>query len=372
MFQQIKSNTMKKDVDVFYMEQVKVIREVITIGDEVIDKLINVYQVSKQMTDEEMLLKEGHKFDHKHYKITLKEDADVYDEEGQLILKLRKNVIPNHMCDQAVESFRQWATKFSTNRGASAGLLKKEALRPSYAKLIEDTNTQDKYYDKRFRCCIKKKDEKTGKTSNQSVSNLAPSNIVGYFDNYARNVDRSKKKIPCRITAYTAQRVEKWKASLPFFDRCDSIFKSLVPKRHATQLAMCRKTPEYQINDTAFSTATINSSWRTSCHKDAGDLDEGFGNLVVCEDKKNNRTYKGCYTGFPQYKICADVRQGDYLAMDVHRWHCNTEFVGTTLKEEITKFKTKKAKINYINGFDYNRLSVVMYYRKKMYKCQNM
>jgi hypothetical protein len=371
MYQQIKSSQPKKDVDVFYMEQVKVIREVITIGEEVIDKLINVYQVSKQMTDEEMILKEGHKFDASHYKITLKEDADVYDEEGQLILKLRKQVIPHHMCDQAVESFRQWATKFSTNRGAAAGLLNKKSLRPTYAKLIEDTNTEDKYYDKRFRCCIKKTNEKTGKTSNQSVSNLAPSNIVGYFDNYARNVDRSKKKIPCRITAYTAQRVEKWKKSLPFFDRCDAIFKSLVPKRHATQLAMCRKTPDYQINDTAFSTATINSSWRTACHKDAGDLDEGFGNLVVCEDKKNPRTYQGCFTGFPQYKICADVRQGDFIAMDVHRWHCNTEFVGTSIKEEIKKFKTKKAKINDVNGFDYNRLSVVMYYRKKMFKCQN-
>ena len=365
MYQQL-----NKNVDVFYMELVKRLREVITIGEEVIDKWINVYKVSKSLTDEEMVLTEGHKFDVSHYKIILKEDADVYDEDGKLILKLRKNVIPYDMCDQAVISFRQWATKYSTNRGAAAGLLRKKSIRPGYAQLLKDKNIEEQYYDKRFRVCIKQTNEKTGKKSNQSISNLSPSNIIGYFDNYARNVDRKAVKIPCRLTAFTAQRVKKWKASLPFFDRCDAIFKSLVPKRHATQLAMCRKTPKFQINDTAFSTATINNSFRTYCHKDAGDLKEGFGNLVVCEDKDNKKTYTGCYTGFPQYKICADVRHGDFLAMDVHRWHCNTEFVIAGSKEAKIEFKTKKAKINYENGFDFNRLSIVMYYRKQMYKCQ--
>jgi hypothetical protein len=368
-FQQINKNYKNKNVDVFYMSLVKRIREVITVGDEIIDKWVNVYQASKCMTDEEIMVKEGHYFDKSHYKIILKEDADVYDENGQLILKLRKKVIPDNLCDTAIKSFKQWSTKFSTNRGASAGLLKETALRPGYNDLLKERGDADKYYNKKYRVCIKKYNEKTGKTSNQSVSNLAPSNIVGYIDTYARN--NRKAPIPCRLTAFTAQRDEKWKATFPFFERCDAIFKSLVPKRHATQLAMCRKTPEFQILDTAFSTATINSSWRTACHKDKGDLEEGFGNIVVCEDKSNPKDYEGCYTGFPQYKICADVRQGDFMAMDVHRWHSNTEWIEKGAHKACVAFRTKKEKINYENHFDFKRLSVVMYYRKNMFKCAN-
>jgi hypothetical protein len=40
-----------------------------------------------------------------------------------------------------------------------------------------------------------------------------------------------------------------------------------------------------------------------------------------------------------------DVRQGDFLAMDVHEWHCNTPIIGT------------------------GRLSIVAYLRKNMIKC---
>ena len=368
MFQKI-GKMENKNVDVFYMEMKKRIREVITIGDEKIEKWINVYQVAKQMTDEEIISKQGHQFDESHYKIILDEDADVYDEDGGLILKLRKKVIPEDLCDTAVECFRTWSKKFSTNRGASAGLLDKDKLRPGYRAAVDKREEEDKdkkYYGERYRANVKRLNKKTGKTSNQSISNLAPSNIVGYIDSHDRNT-KPRPKLPCRLTAFTKNRVEEWKQSLPFFERCDNVFKALVPSRHATQLAICSKTPQYQIGNTAFSTATINSSWRTSCHKDGNDLEEGFGNIVVCEDKKNPMTYKGCYTGFPQYKICANVRHGDFMAMDVHRWHCNTEFKISKLKK--SDFKSDKQRIEYKNNWDTNRLSVVMYYRKKMIKC---
>ena len=108
------------------------------------------------------------------------------------------------------------------------------------------------------------------------------------------------------------------------------------------------RTPKFVIDDTAFSTVTINYNWRTALHKDAGDLKEGYGNLVVLEEGK----YKGGETGFPQYGVCVDVRQGDFLAMDVHEWHCNTKLVG------ITK--------------DYARVSMVAYLRENMIRCKNM
>ena len=114
---------------------------------------------------------------------------------------------------------------------------------------------------------------------------------------------------------------------------------------HQIQYNQAHET-DFVIKDTAFSTVTINYNWRTALHKDAGDLKEGFGNLVVLEEGK----YKGGCTGFPQFKVAIDVRNGDFLAMDVHEWHCNTEI------KPITK--------------DYTRLSLVAYLREKMINCK--
>ena len=70
-------------------------------------------------------------------------------------------------------------------------------------------------------------------------------------------------------------------------------------------------------------------------------------NLIVCEKGR----YKGGCTGFPQFGVAVDVRHGDFLAMDVHEWHCNTKLI------PIDK--------------DYTRLSLVAYLREQMIKCQN-
>ena len=42
---------------------------------------------------------------------------------------------------------------------------------------------------------------------------------------------------------------------------------------------------------------------------------------MVIEDSENPNKYEGAYTGFPQYGVAANVRTGDFLAMDVHEWH---------------------------------------------------
>ena len=73
-----------------------------------------------------------------------------------------------------------------------------------------------------------------------------------------------------------------------------------------------------------------------------------FDVLVVLEEGK----YNGGYTGFPQYGVCVDVRHGDFLGMDVHKYHCNTQI------KPITK--------------DYSRLSLVCYLREKMVRCKDL
>ena len=96
--------------------------------------------------------------------------------------------------------------------------------------------------------------------------------------------------------------------------------KCLRNPQYKKQLERAQQT-KFVIEDTALSTITINYNWRTGLHKDAGDYPEGFGNLLVCEEGK----YEGGYLGFPQFGVCFDVREGDFLAMDVHQWHSNTK-----------------------------------------------
>ena len=120
----------------------------------------------------------------------------------------------------------------------------------------------------------------------------------------------------------------------------------MVPERHKNQWTRAHQT-EFVIPNTSFSTITINYNWRTALHKDNGDFKNGFGNLLILQEGN----YKGGYLGFPRYGVCFDVRMGDFLAMDVHEWHCNTEIKGITP--------------------EFTRLSVVCYLREKMEKCKD-
>jgi hypothetical protein len=67
---------------------------------------------------------------------------------------------------------------------------------------------------------------------------------------------------------------------------------------------------------------------------DAGDLREGFGNLTVIERGK----YDGGFTLFPRFKVGVNLRTGDFLAMDVHEWHCNTEMKEGTEDKKFIEF----------------------------------
>ena len=115
-----------------------------------------------------------------------------------------------------------------------------------------------------------------------SLGNISQSNIIGYFDKRDRNFKNSPLG---RTTAFTSQQFDKWSKVIPLIENIDLQFKKLIPKNHAIQYKEAQKT-KFVIGDTAFSTVTINYNWRTALHKDAGDLKQGFGNLVVLEEGK--------------------------------------------------------------------------------------
>ena len=121
---------------------------------------------------------------------------------------------------------------------------------------------------------------------NKLTFDLSPSDIIGFFDKPDRNL--KGKGAPCRLTAFNRDFPELWNNTLPsFLKECDNMFKNLVPDRYEVLKKRDAETPNFAIADTAFSTVTINYSWRTALHKDAGDLVDGFGNIIVLEDHEN-------------------------------------------------------------------------------------
>ena len=286
--------------------------------------------------------KEGDYFDEHHYDKIVKYDCDgyYYDESGKkkLLFKFRKNVFPNILCQLGIDNLKEAAKKTHDNRGASAGRINLKKM-PSYANDASQLIGRSKFR------VLAYKSKYSGKIVKNSLGNISQSNIIGYYDKRDRNLGKGAP--PCRTTAFTSQQVEKWIKVLPLISAIDKQFKTLIPKNHKIQHKEAHKT-KFVIKNTAFSTVTINYNWRTALHKDAGDLKQGFGNLIVLEEGE----YKGGYTGFPQFKVAIDVRHGDFLAMDVHEWHCNTKIISKTN--------------------NYTRLSLVAYLREKMIKCKNM
>jgi hypothetical protein len=303
------------------------------------NKVRQIY-VTKKLSDEYIKSKEGEYFDTKDYDDVIKENCDCYyyDENNkkQILLKFRKNVLSKNLCGLGIDCLKEASKKTHDNRGASAGVIDLKKM-PTYANKAEQLIGRNKFRVKAYRS------RRTGKIVKNSLGNISQSNIIGYYDKRDRNLGAGAP--PCRTTAFTSQQVDKWDNVKPLLAAIDKQFKKLIPKNHKIQYDRAHDT-EYVIGDTAFSTVTINNNWRTALHQDAGDLKEGFGNLVILEEGK----YDGGYLGFPQFKVAVDPRNGDFLAMDVHQWHCNTKII-------------PKSK-------DYTRLSIVAYLRDKMINCK--
>ena len=258
---------------------------------------------------------EGKFMDESHYDQVVDYDCDCYDRNGKPIFMFRKNYLPEDVLYDAFVNMKSAAVK-TGNRGIASGGVMKRRIK------------QDGTLSKIQRAYI------PGTDTFLDVE----SGIAGYFD-------RSSHWDFCRTTAFTRKHLEKYEKALPLIRAVDEGFKTLIPERHSKQLAMAKAThPNFRIEDTAFTTITINKDYRTAVHTDAGDYAAGFGNLVAyCKD------IEPALFVMPRFRIAIDLRTCDLLLCDVHQHHGNTDII-------------KKTK-------DAVRLSFVMYYRENMWKC---
>ena len=163
------------------------------------------------------------------------------------------------------------------------------------------------------------------------------SGIAGWFDRYPR--------IPYgRATSYTANSFEKFKMSYPFLQSLARGFKELLPWRYNNQMEAANKVdPAFLVPETPFTTITVNKTFRTAAHYDAGDLNTGLSNLLTLS---NDGNYTGGYLIAPEYRVAVNVRPGDLLLINNHEvMHGNTP-------------------IECAEGSE--RVSLVVYFREKM------
>lgn len=273
---------------------------------------IDVYYVKKNITDAGM-----EKYKHQFVTpaiidIILNHDADVYTDDGRLLLKFRKGKLSKDKIDTFYENMIDFARTTSTNRKLTSGLR---------------TKTRSK----------KEKDL------------AAMTNIVGYFDSLGPSQKALLKRHGMKLnpavreTRFNMLYPDKFKKLIPLIREIDSYYEKIVPDHYKKQHRKAKQT-HFKIADTAFTTVTTNVNYKTAIHTDRGDDAEGFGNLVVIERGK----YTGAETCFPQYGVGVNVRTGDVLFMDVHEWHGNLPI--------------------HLENKDAVRLSIVCYLRHRLWE----
>tara|TARA_A100001037_G_scaffold306724_1_gene354594 strand:- start:5470 stop:6624 length:1155 start_codon:yes stop_codon:yes gene_type:complete len=359
--------------------------------------------INKVLTDEETSKLEGKWIDDSYMKLpVINYNVDVYykDDDGseKLLLKFRRNSIKPSLLRNGWSSYKDLA-KPSRGRGASAGPIDTESiywkkrniintskwstgyLNPVGNKLKEDlenlsieevkgklqelniTYSGDSSKEDLMMLYIKSE----GGISKMKVNNQVASNPIGFYESSSNFC-----KLPCRLTHFTRTNYDKYKSGLPFIQRIDALFKKLIPTAYEKQLERANQKPHLKIPETSFSTITINRNFRTALHRDAGDFKGGFGNLTVIERGK----YHGGYTVFPQFGVGVDVRSGDFLAMDVHQWHSNTEIYETEedkLYNDTIDYAFKDNPEVGTVGLNnkYTRLTFVCYLREKILNCSD-
>ena len=272
----------KGNVTIYYLEK--------DISDEKMNKYINTFVKPSQIN------------------VVIDDDADVYTKEGKLLLKFRKNKLPEKDIDEFYENVKNFVVKKTRNRGSATG---------SKSKSVYE---------------------------NPEIM----TNILGYFDKFAPNqkvyLRKLNKKITnVRETQFVMDYPEKFKKLFPFVKDIDKLYEKYIPDKYEKQKRKANQTP-FKIANTSFTTITTNVNFQTTIHKDSGDDIEGFGNLSVIEKGK----YTGGETCLPQYGVGVNVRTKDILFMDVHEWHGNLPI----------KLEEKDAK----------RLSIVCYLRKNVWE----
>ncbi|WP_446678598.1 hypothetical protein [Actinomadura rayongensis] len=170
------------------------------------------------------------------------------------------------------------------------------------------------------------------------------------------SLETAQRQTYCRLTAWTGDHLPEYERLRPLLRSMSAALAEHVPDRHAAQAAEVARThADYIVPGTVFSTVTVNNTYPTGVHQDAGDLAAGFSTLAVLR--------RGAYSGgrlvFPEWRIAADMADGDLMLMDAHQWHGNTAMS--------CPHGVRDDRMRACCGAE--RISVVAYFRERMTGC---
>lgn len=352
----------------------------------------------------------GKFLDKSHYDHLFDEDVDVYAPsldgsmtEDNIVAKFRKQIIPQEVQDQAYEGLRGAATQ-SQNRGIAAGPRGDRLMaegrggrdwvspfqldvlefltRPQNAlddsitlndireahkgkpkedtrgyvwlrsKVTPDHGEYDGWFDRWL-----SKTEKLSRNEQIKAATYVRDNYIS-DTNYAQSVMSGVAgfygrypRIPWgRACSYNEKNPEKFELSFPFLRMLNLKFQELLPERWAAQKqAANRLDKRFVIDNTVFTTLTVNHNWRTAAHLDAGDLDPGFSN--ICGFGKG---WSGGELITPEYRAAFNIQPGDMLFVANHTAvHGNAELKAPPGMSEP------------------DRLTVVSYFREDLFEVKS-
>lgn len=251
--------------------------------------------------------------DDSHYDVLLDEDVKVLRPDGSPLLVLLKKAIDPQLAGNAWEILKRVNIR-TENRSTASGIVAKPR---------------------------KKGDGTLSSTTRVPKGWEVISGTIGSFERTVRMPFAHK-------CAWNAQNPGQFKQIVPMLQQASNLFGKYVPDRFQIQNSFVEKThANWVVPGTVYTTITVNKNFRTAAHKDAGDLEEGFSNMIVLHQGK----FSGANLVLPNWRIAVKLQSLDFVMFDAHEFHGNTALVKHTA--------------------DAVRCSLVCYYREKMYLCKS-
>lgn len=368
--------------------------------------------VENEIFDSKHLL--GTFLDESNYDVLIEEDCDVYAPavcdlasdnksestenipEVRVAFKFRKNFFSKEQQQAAYEGLRAAATP-TNNRGTAAGTIRtgkngnrewiteyEEAVIKYFAKPYNTITGEDPLEE-----LLSKKESMGGPGSINTVwlasnpivfsdwveatkklppdqQKLAAKEILEknissttYANEVLSGIAGAFGRVPRapfgRLASYNDHNPELFARGVPFLQTLDRAFAELLPQRHSAQKDFVESLDEhFRIADTVFTTLTINKTFRTAAHLDAGDYAPGFSNLLVLSNDDN---FTGGYLVLPEFRIAINVRPGDLLLIANHTAiHGNTPIVlGSETSERISVVAYAREDLGSLGTWEYEQ-----------------
>lgn len=249
--------------------------------------------------------------DESHYDQLMDEDVSIYKPNGEPLLVLLKQAIDAKQAANAWTALKKVGGK-TNNRSTATGI---------------ETRHREKL-------------DGTVSGTTQVPNNWAVvSALLGSYE-------RTPRTPYARNCAWNAKNAELFQRTIPMLVQSSELFREWVQQRYEIQMGYINRTDKaWVIPGTAYSTVTVNKNFRTAAHKDAGDLEAGFSNMIVIRQG----SMSGGHLVLPNWRIAVKLDNLDLVMFDAHEFHGNTA---------IAKMSSEAV-----------RCSLVCYYRENMYKC---